>query len=146
MVWQSAGRARARQCRGPTRARNWNGIQSTHQALNLDETGWRSNRAKRLLWAFVAASCTVAAARGIAVPIRLLGAAFQGVHCGYVSSRPKSGALAERHLRSPYREIRNLATAPSEHKQRLFTFLDREMRRARQQQRRSRATYGRAVA
>jgi hypothetical protein len=34
--------------------------------------------------------------------------------------------LAERHLDSPHREVRNLATALFEHNQRLFTFLDHE--------------------
>jgi transposase len=35
-------------------------------------------------------------------------------------------ALAERHLDSPHREVRNLATALFEHNERLFTFLDHE--------------------
>jgi transposase len=35
-------------------------------------------------------------------------------------------ALAERHLDSPHREVRNLATALFEHNDRLFTFLERE--------------------
>ena len=35
-------------------------------------------------------------------------------------------ALAERHLDSPHREVRNLATALFEHNERLFTFLDQE--------------------
>ena len=35
-------------------------------------------------------------------------------------------ALAERHLESPHREVRNLATALFEHNERLFTFLERE--------------------
>ena len=34
--------------------------------------------------------------------------------------------LAERHLDSPHREVRNLATALFEHNQRLFTFIDHE--------------------
>ena len=52
--------------------------------LNIDETGWRTNGAKRFLWAFVAARYvvyTVAATRGSAVLTRLLGAMFQGVLC-----------------------------------------------------------------
>ena len=35
-------------------------------------------------------------------------------------------ALAERHLDSRHREVRNLATALFEHNERLFTFLERE--------------------
>jgi hypothetical protein len=35
-------------------------------------------------------------------------------------------ALAERHLDSPHREVRNLATALFDHNERLFTFLERE--------------------
>ena len=35
-------------------------------------------------------------------------------------------ALAERHLGSPHREVRNLATALFEHNERLFTFLEQE--------------------
>jgi len=34
--------------------------------------------------------------------------------------------LAERHLDSPHREVRNLATALFEHNDRLFTFLEKE--------------------
>jgi transposase len=52
--------------------------------LNVDETGWRTNGAKRFLWAFVAARYvvyTVAATRGSEVLSRLLGAVFQGILC-----------------------------------------------------------------
>ena len=52
--------------------------------LNIDETGWRTNGAKRFLWAFVAARYvvyTVADTRGSAVLTRLLGAVFQGILC-----------------------------------------------------------------
>jgi len=52
--------------------------------LNIGETGWRTNGAKRFLWAFVAARYvvyTVAATRGSEVLIRLLGAMFQGILC-----------------------------------------------------------------
>ena len=41
--------------------------------LNIDETGWRTNGAKRFLWAFVAARYvvyTVAATRGSQVLVR----------------------------------------------------------------------------
>ena len=168
--------------------------------LNVDETGWRTNGAKRFLWAFVAARYvvyTVAATRGSEVLIRLLGAVFQGILCsdrfsaylkyhsgqaqfcwahlkrnllGIVEFTKSSAverfcrdalaqharlfrlwhkfrggqidrsqlvlrsipiqkrifALAERHLDSPHREVRNLATALFEHNQRLFTFLEHE--------------------
>ncbi|HEY6373874.1 MAG TPA: IS66 family transposase [Candidatus Sulfotelmatobacter sp.] len=52
--------------------------------LNVDETGWRTNGAKRFLWAFVAARFvvyTVAATRGSEVLTRLLGAVFRGILC-----------------------------------------------------------------
>jgi transposase len=52
--------------------------------LNIDETGWRTNGAKRFLWAFVAARYvvyTVAATRGSKVLIDLLGAVFNGILC-----------------------------------------------------------------
>jgi len=52
--------------------------------LNVDETGWRTNGAKRFLWAFVAARYvvyTVAATRGSKVLVCLLGAVFQGILC-----------------------------------------------------------------
>jgi transposase len=168
--------------------------------LNVDETGWRTNGAKRFLWAFVAARYvvyTVAATRGSEVLIRLLGAVFQGILCSdrfsaYLKYHPgkaqfcwahlkrnllgiveftKSSAverfcrdalaqharlfrlwhkfrsgqidrrqlllrsipiqkriftLAEQHLDSPHREVRNLATALFEHNHRLFIFLEHE--------------------
>jgi hypothetical protein len=52
--------------------------------VNADETGWRTNGAKRYLWVFVAARYvvyTVAATRGSQVLIGLLGAIFQGILC-----------------------------------------------------------------
>ena len=168
--------------------------------LNVDETGWRTNGAKRFLWAFVAARYvvyTVAATRGSEVLIRLLGTVFQGILCSdrfsaylkYHSGKAqfcwahlkrnllgiveftkssaverfcrdalaqharlfrlwhkfRSGqidrnqlllrsipiqkrifALAEGHLDSSHREIRNLATALFEHNHRLFAFLEYE--------------------
>ena len=168
--------------------------------LNIDETGWRTNGAKRFLWAFVAARYvvyTVAATRGSAVLTRLLGAVFQGILCsdrfsaylkyhsgkaqfcwahlkrnllGIVEFTKSSAverfcrdalaqharlfrlwhkfrggqidrnqlllrslpiqkkifALAQRHLDSPHREVRNLATALFEHNHRLFTFLEHD--------------------
>ena len=168
--------------------------------LNADETGWRTNGAKRFLWAFVAARYvvyTVAASRGSEVLIRLLGAVFQGILCSdrfsaylkyhkgkaqfcWAHLKPnllglleftKANAverfcrdaraqharlfrlwhkfrggqidrnqlclrsipiqkriveLAERHLHSPHREVRNLATALFVYNERLFTFLEQE--------------------
>jgi transposase len=168
--------------------------------LNVDETGWRSNGAKRFLWAFVAARYvvyTVAATRGSEVLTRLLGAVFQGILCsdrfsaylkyhsgkaqfcwahlkrnllgiveftksnaverfcrdalaqharlfrlwhkfrgGQIDRRQlllrsipiqkRIFALAEQHLDSPHREVRNLATALFEHNDRLFAFLEYE--------------------
>jgi len=52
--------------------------------LNVDETGWRTNGAKRFLWAFVAARYvvyTIAATRGSDVLVSLLGTVFQGILC-----------------------------------------------------------------
>jgi transposase len=168
--------------------------------LNVDETGWRTNGAKRFLWAFVAARYvvyTVAATRSSQVLIGLLGAVFRGILCsdrfsaylkyhsgkaqfcrahlkrnllGMVELTKSSAverfcrdalaqharlfrlwhkfrggqidrcqlrrrsmpiqkricALAEQHLDSPHREVRNLATALFEHNDRLFTFLEHE--------------------
>ena len=192
--WEEASQAVAAPCQELEQ-------QLKHEpVLNVDETGWRTNGAKRFLWAFVAARYvvyTVAATRGSAVLIRLLGAVFQGVLCsdrfsaylkyhagqaqfcwahlkrnllGIVEFTKSSAverfcrdalaqharlfrlwhkfrggqidrgqlrlrsipiqkrifALAERHLDSPHREVRNLATALFEHNERLFTFLDQE--------------------
>ena len=168
--------------------------------LNIDETGWRTNGAKRYLWAFVAARYlvyTVAATRGSEVLVRLLGAVFRGILCsdrfsaylkyhhgraqfcwahlkrnllGIVEFTKSSAverfcrdalaehaklfrlwhkfrggridrrqlllrslpiqkrifALAERHLDSRNREVRNLATALFEHTERLFSFVEHE--------------------
>ncbi len=52
--------------------------------LNVDETGYRTNGAKRYLWAFVAARyvvCTVATTCSSEVLARLLGAVFRGILC-----------------------------------------------------------------
>jgi len=59
--------------------------QLAHQAvLNVDETSWRTNGAKRWIWALVASQFvfyTVALHRNTAVLISLLGAVFQGIVC-----------------------------------------------------------------
>jgi hypothetical protein len=53
----------------------WYRYSPSHEpVLNVDETGWRTNGAKRFLWAFVAARYavyTVAATRGVAPANRL---------------------------------------------------------------------------
>ncbi len=192
--WEEASQAVADPCRELEQQ-----LQN-EPVLNVDETGWRTNGAKRFLWAFVAARFvvyTVAPTRGSEVLVRLLGAVFQGVLCSdrfsaylkYHSGKAqfcwahlkrnllgiveftkssaverfcrdalaqharlfrlwhkfRSGqidrgqlllrsipiqkrmfALAERHLDSPHREVRNLATALFEHNDRLFTFLENE--------------------
>ncbi len=192
--WEEASQAVAAPCRE---------LEKQLQAepvLNVDETGWRTNGDKRFLWAFGAARYvvyTVAATRGSAVLIRLLGAVFQGILCsdrfsaylkyhsgkaqfcwahlkrnllGIVEFTKSSAverfcrdalaqhaklfrlwhkfrggqidrsqlllrsipiqkrifALAEQHLDSPHREVRNLATALFEHNEQLFTFLEHE--------------------
>lgn len=168
--------------------------------LNVDETGWRKNAAKRYLWAFVALQFvvyTIAATRGSEVLVRLLGAVFRGVLCsdrfsaylkyhsgkaqfcwahlkrnllGIMDFTKNSGVerfcrdalalharlfrlwhkfrggqidrpqlllrslpiqkkiftLAEQHINSGHREVRNLARALWEHNERLFTFLEHE--------------------
>ena len=43
-----------------------------------------------------------------------------------VDTQQKIFALVERHLDSPHREVRNLATALFEHHHRLFTFLEHD--------------------
>src|ERR1700690_605043 len=76
--WEEASQAVAAPCQELERQLK------DEPVLNVDETGWRTNGVKRLLWAFVAARYvvyTVAATRGSEVLIRLLGAVFQGVLC-----------------------------------------------------------------
>jgi hypothetical protein len=192
--WEEASQAVAAPCRELEQQLK------DEPVLNVDETGWRTNGAKRFLWAFVAARYvvyTVAATRGSEVLTRLLGAVFQGILCsdrfsaylkyhtgkaqfcwahlkrnllGIVEFTKSSAverfcrdalaqharlfrlwhkfrsgqidryrlllrsipiqkhifALAERHLDSPHREVRNLATALFEHNHRLYTFLEHE--------------------
>jgi transposase len=192
--WEEASQAVAAPCQELERQLKAEAV------LNVDETGWRTNGAKRFLWAFVAARYvvyTVAATRGSEVLSRLLGAVFQGILCSdrfsaylkYHSGKAqfcwahlkrnllgmveftKSGAverfcrdalaeharlfrlwhkfrggqidrpqlllrsipiqkrivaLAQRHLDSPHREVRNLATALFAHNERLFIFLEHE--------------------
>jgi transposase len=192
--WEEASQAVAAPCQELERQLR------EEPVLNADETGWRTNGAKRFLWAFVAARYmvyTVAATRGSDVLIRLLGAVFQGILCsdrfsaylkyhkgqaqfcwahlkrtllGIVEFTKNSAVerfcrdalaqharlfrlwrkfrggqidrhqlilrsipiqkriveLAERHLDSPHREVRNLATALFQYNQRLFTFLEEE--------------------
>jgi transposase len=192
--WEEASRAVSAPCQELERHLK------EEPALNVDETGWRTNGDKRFLWAFVAVRYvvyTVAPTRGSEVLIRLLGAVFRGVLCsdrfsaylkyhsghaqfcwahlkrnllGIVEFTKSSAverfcrdalaqharlfrlwhkfrsgqmdrrqlllrsipiqkrifALAERHLDSSHREVRNLATALFEHNGRLFTFLELE--------------------
>jgi len=52
--------------------------------LSIDETGWRTNGAKRFLWAFAAAQYAVyvvARTRGSELLVRVLGAVFEGILC-----------------------------------------------------------------
>src|SRR6266571_8408877 len=76
--WEEASRAVAAPCQELEQQLK------DEPVLNIDETGWRTNGAKRFLWAFVAARYvvyTVAATRGSAVLTRLLGAVFRGILC-----------------------------------------------------------------
>ena len=192
--WEEASQAVAAPCQELERQLK------NEPVLNADETGWRTNGAKRFLWVFVAARYvvyTVAATRSSKVLIRLLGAVFQGILCsdrfsaylkyhqgkaqfcwahlkrnllGMVEFTKSSAVerfcrdalaqharlfrlwhkfcggqidrsqlilrsipiqkrfveLAERHLDSQHREVRNLATALFEYNERLFTFLEEE--------------------
>lgn len=75
--------------------------------LNIDETGWRTNGAKRYLWAFVAAQYvvyTVASTRGSEVLVRMLGAIFHGVLCSdrfsaYLKYHQGKGQFCWAHLK-----------------------------------------------
>ena len=75
--------------------------------LNIDETGWRTNGAKRYLWAFVAARYvvyTVAVTRGSEVLVRLLGAVFRGILCSdrfsaYLKYHSGTGQFCWAHLK-----------------------------------------------
>lgn len=192
--WEEASQAVAAPCQELERQLK------NEPVLNADETGWRTNGAKRFLWVFVAARYvvyTVAATRSSEVLIRLLGAVFQGILCsdrfsaylkyhqgkaqfcwahlkrnllGMVEFTKSSAVerfcrdalaqharlfrlwhkfcggqidrsqlilrsipiqkrfveLAEQHLDSQHREVRNLATALFEYNERLFTFLEEE--------------------
>ncbi len=76
--WEEASEAVAAPCQELERQLN------REPVLNIDETGWRTNKDKRFLWAFVAASFVVyaiARTRGSALLIRMLGAVFEGVLC-----------------------------------------------------------------
>ena len=192
--WEEASQAVAAPCQELERQLK------DEPVLNVDETGWRTDGAKRFLWAFVARRYvvyTVAATRGSEVLIGLLGAVFQGVLCSdrfsaylkyhsgqaqfcwahlkrnllgiaeftknsaverfcrdalaqharrfrlwhkfrggkidrgqlllrSIPIQQRIFALAERHLDSPHREVRNLATTLFAHNDRLFTFLEHE--------------------
>jgi hypothetical protein len=75
--------------------------------LNVDETGWRTNGAKRFLWAFVAARYvvyTVAATRSSQVLVDLLGKVFQGILCSdrfsaYLKYHSGKGQFCWAHLK-----------------------------------------------
>jgi hypothetical protein len=76
--WEEASQAVAVPCQ--ELEQHW----KDEPVLNIDETGWRTNGAKRFLWAFVAARYvvyTAAATRGSEVLVRLLGAVFEGILC-----------------------------------------------------------------
>jgi transposase len=76
--WEEASQAVAPSCEELEQRLN------DEPVLNADETGWRTNGAKRFLWVFVAAQFivyTVAATRGSQELIRMLGAVFEGILC-----------------------------------------------------------------
>ena len=99
--WEEASQAVAAPCE--ELEQHW----KDEPVLNIDETGWRTNGAKRFLWAFVAARYvvyTVAATRGSEVLVRLLGAVFQGILCSdrfsaYLKYHPGKAQFCWAHLK-----------------------------------------------
>jgi transposase len=75
--------------------------------VNADETGWRTNAAKRFLWVFVAAKYIVykiAPTRSGEVLIEMLGAVFEGILCSdrfsaYIKYHPGRAQFCWAHLK-----------------------------------------------
>jgi transposase len=99
--WEEASEAVTAPCRELSRQL------SAEPVLNVDETGWRTNGAKRFLWAFVAARFvvyTIAQTRGSALLIQMLGAVFAGILCsdrfgGYSKYHQGRAQLCWAHLK-----------------------------------------------
>jgi len=96
--------------------------QLPHQAvLNVDETGWRTNGAKRWIWALVAQQFVfyvLASTRGAEVLVSLLGAVFHGILCSdrwvvYLSYHSGRMQLCWAHLKRNILGIADYARSPS---------------------------------
>jgi transposase len=96
--------------------------QLPHEAvLNVDETGWRTNGAKRWIWALVANQFVyyvVASSRGAEVLVSLLGAVFRGILCNdrwvvYLKYHSGRMQLCWAHLKRNILGIADYARSPS---------------------------------
>jgi transposase len=96
--------------------------QLPHQAVvNVDETGWRTNGAKRWMWALVAPQFVfyvVAASRSAKVLVALLGAVFRGILCSdrwvvYLSYHAGTMQLCWAHLKRNILGVAGYARSPS---------------------------------
>src|SRR6516165_10739969 len=89
--------------------------------LNVDETGWRTNGAKRWIWALVAQQFVfyvVASTRGAEVLVTLLGAGFRGILCSdrwvvYLTYHSGRMQLCWAHLKRNILGIADYARSPS---------------------------------
>lgn len=89
--------------------------------LNVDETGWRTNGAKRWIWALVAQQFVfyvVASSRGAEVLVGLLGAVFRGILCSdrwvvYLTYHSGRMQLCWAHLKRNILGIADYARSPS---------------------------------
>ena len=89
--------------------------------LNVDETGWRTNGAKRWIWALVAQQFVfyvVASSRGAEVLVGLLGAVFRGILCSdrwvvYLTYHSGGMQLCWAHLKRNILGIADYARSPS---------------------------------
>ncbi len=90
----------------PHRRTAWPGNPARVDA-NVDETGWRTNKEKRFLRAFVAARFvlfTIAKTRGSELLIQILGAVFEGILCsdrfsGYLKHHKGKAQFCWAHLK-----------------------------------------------
>jgi transposase len=96
--------------------------QLPHEAvLNVDETGWRTNGAKRWIWALSAHQFVfyvVASTRGAEVLVSLLGAVFRGILCNdrwvvYLTYHSGRMQLCWAHLKRNIQGIADYARSPS---------------------------------
>jgi len=89
--------------------------------LNVDETGWRTNGAKRWIWALIAHQFVfyvVASTRGAEVLVSLLGTVFRGILCNdrwvvYLTYHSGRMQLCWAHLKRNILGIADYARSPS---------------------------------